>query len=134
MNSFNVNTMASRMLLMLAIFLAGITLSLAAEVQQSGPFMGPKANTGTVTHTKQNGQHILTLSDDFQVPNTPDPHWQVVDSRGNVYLLSKLMIKGDKLNKSITLPSYISDVAIVQIWCAFAESNLGEAKFARPAT
>jgi hypothetical protein len=44
------------------------------------------------------------------------------------------MIKGDKLNKSITLPAYVADVAKVQIWCAFAEVNLGEAAFASAIT
>ena len=95
----------------------------------SKPFQGPKANTGTVTHTVQGGKHLLTLSDDFKVPDTPDPHWQVVSSNGQVFLLQKLTIKGDKVNKSITLPAYVTDVAKVQIWCAWAETNLGEAPF-----
>jgi len=115
--------------------LAGLFLSAgayAADSHTSGPFKGPKANTGTVTHTKDGEKNVLTLSDDFKVPDTPDPHWQVVDSQGNVYLLQKLKIKGDNINKSITLPAYIHDVAKVQIWCAFAETNLGEAAFDLP--
>ncbi len=79
------------------------TGSFAQDTHTSGPFMGPKANTGTVTHAKVGGKNVLTLSDDFKVPDTPDPHWQVVDSKGNVYQLQKLMIKGDKYNKSIDL-------------------------------
>ncbi|MGH7409775.1 MAG: hypothetical protein ACREJ6_01760 [Candidatus Methylomirabilis sp.] len=78
---------------------------------------------------------MLTLSDDFKVPGSPDPHWQVVDSKGNVYRLEKLNIKGDKsdkVNKSITLPAYIPDIAKVQMWCAFAEVLLGEAPFEKP--
>ena len=98
----------------------------------SGMFAGPKANTGTVTHSKQANKNVLTLSDDFKVPDTPAPHWQVVDSKGNTYLLQRLTIKGDKYNKSITLPSYIRDVAKVQIWCAWAETLLGEASFDAP--
>jgi len=101
----------------------------AQSTHTSKPFQGPKANTGTVSHAVVAGNHVLTLSDDFKVPDTPDPHWQVVTSKGQVFLLQKLMIKGDKLNKSITLPSYITDVAKVQIWCAWAEVNLGEAAF-----
>ncbi len=101
----------------------------AQSTHTSKPFQGPKANTGTVSHSVVAGKHVLTLSDDFKVPDTPDPHWQVVNSKGQVFLLQKLMIKGDKLNKSITLPAYITDVAKVQIWCAFAEVNLGEAAF-----
>jgi len=115
--------------------LAGLFLSAAAyaaDSHTSGPFKGPKANTGTVTHTKDGNKNVLTLSDDFKVPDTPDPHWQVVDSHGTVYLLDRLKAKGDKYNKSITLPSYIHDVAKVQIWCAFAETNLGEAVFDVP--
>ena len=103
--------------------------AVAAESHTSKPFTGAKVNGGTVTHTSEGGKQILTLSDDFKDPMTPDPHWQVVDSHGNVYLLERLMIKGDKLNKSITLPSDIKDVAKVQIWCAFAEVVLGETSF-----
>ncbi|MFO0829867.1 MAG: hypothetical protein U0572_17125 [Phycisphaerales bacterium] len=95
----------------------------------TGTFMGVKANTGHVTHSTVNGQSVLTLSDDFKVPDAPAPHWQVVDSQGNVYLLQRLMVKGDKLNKSIVVPSYVKDIAKVQIWCAWAETSLGEASF-----
>jgi hypothetical protein len=102
------------------------------ESHTTKPFTGVKVNGGTVTHTKQDGRHVLTLSDDFKVPDTPDPHWQVVDSQGRTYLLQRLGIKGDKVNRTITLPAYVSDVATVQIWCAFAETLLGEAPFEHP--
>ena len=101
----------------------------------SSQFQGPKANKGTVTHSIKDGKSVLTLSDDFVVPDTPDPHWQVVDSDGNVYLLDKLKTKafiGTNYKKEIVLPSYVKNVAKVQIWCAFAEVNLGEAKFSSP--
>jgi hypothetical protein len=99
----------------------------------STKFEGKKANTGFAVHTKgQDGRNVLVLSDDFQIPDAPAPHWQVVDSKGNVYLLNMLKIKGDKLNKQIALPSYIPDVAKVQIWCSFAETLLGEASFPTP--
>jgi hypothetical protein len=105
-------------------------LSGPAFAQQSGTFSGAKVNAGTVTHSTQAGQHVLSLSSDFKVPDTPDPHWQVVDSKGNVFLLERLGIKGDKVNLSITLPGYIKDVAKVQIYCAWAEAVLGETSFA----
>lgn len=108
------------------------TGSIAQDSHKSGLFQGAKANTGYVTHTTENGNSVLTLSDDFKSPDTPDPHWQVVDSKGNVYLLQKLSIKGDKMNRKITVPKYVSDIAKVQIWCAFAETNLGEAVFEHP--
>lgn len=106
-----------------------------AQSHTSKQFAGAKVNTGTVTHSVKNGQHVLTLSADFQVPDTPDPHWQVVDGKGRVYLLQRLGVKnlagiaGDKINRSITLPGYITDVAKVQIYCAWAEALLGETTF-----
>ena len=75
------------------------------------PFAGVKANTGTVTHSTEGGRSVLTLSDDFKVPDTPDPHWQVVDSQGRTYLLQRLPVKGDKVNRSIVVPAYVPDVA-----------------------
>src|SRR5207249_5718001 len=108
------------------------TNSFAQDSHKSGPFQGAKANKGFVTHTTANGKSTLTLSDDFVPPQTPDPHWQVVDSKGNTYLLQKLSIKGDKMNRKITVPKYVPDIAKVQIWCAFAETNLGEAVFEHP--
>ena len=57
-----------------------------------------------------------------------------LSANGQVFLLQKLLIKGDKLNKSITLPAYVPDVTKVQIWCAWAETNLGEASFERTVT
>ena len=66
--------------------------------------LGAKVNDGTVTHSVVNGKHVLALSADFKDPGTPDPHWQVVDSKGNVYLLQRIGIKGDKVNTQITLP------------------------------
>ena len=103
-----------------------------AQSHTSKKFSGAKVNDGTVTHVKENGKHVLKLSADFKVPDTPDPHWQVVDSKGRIYLLQKLTVKGtlgDKMNRSITLPAYIADVARVQFWCAYAEVLLGEASF-----
>jgi hypothetical protein len=115
----------------LALFLA-VGVASAAAAQTSGPFGGAKVNRGTVTLQNQNGQRTLTLSPDFEKPGTPDPHWQVVDSKGVVYPLQRLDIKGDKFNGTVTLPAYVPDVAKVQIWCAFAETLLGEASFAKP--
>src|ERR1700741_4881500 len=100
------------------LFTAGLStaaLLLAANValaqsHTSKPFTGAKVNAGTVTHSVKNGKHVLTLSDDFVVPDTPDPHWQVVDSRGNVFLLDKLKTKafiGTSYKKEITIPSYV---------------------------
>jgi hypothetical protein len=98
----------------------------------SGMFSGAKANQGHVVHATRDGHQMLTLSDDFVVPDAPAPHWQVVDSQGNTYLLNRLKIKEDRYNLSIMLPDHIRDVARVQIWCAWAETLLGEAAFEMP--
>ena len=119
--------------LLLSALVAGVALTSAftygPKTWTSHTFQGVKANTGSVTAMKDGDKITLTLSEDFKVPDTPAPHWQVVDSKGNAYLLNRLVIKGDKYNQSITLPSYIHDVAKVQIWCAYAEVLLGETNF-----
>ena len=104
----------------------------AADAHTTTKFEGVKANTGTATHGRSGNNDTLTWSDDFKIPETPAPHWQVVDTKGNVFLLNRLAIKGDKQNRTITLPPYVHDIAKVQIWCAWAEALLGEASFAEP--
>ncbi len=109
--------------------------AVAQDMHNTGQFQGPKANKGHVTHSTRDGKSVLTLSDDFVVPDTPDPHWQLVDSDGNVYLVDKLKKKaliGDKYKKEIVVPSYVKNVSKVVIWCAWAEANLGEASFSSP--
>ena len=126
------------MLVVLVVTVLGVSVSNVAAQSgshTSSQFQGPKANKGTVTHSTKDGKSVLTLSDDFVVPDTPDPHWQVVDSDGNVYLLDKLKTKafiGTNYKKEIVLPSYVKNVKKVDIWCAFAEVNLGEATFSSP--
>jgi hypothetical protein len=125
----------SIVLVMLAMVMSIAGAAVAQDTHTSGPFQGPKANKGTVTHSIKDGKSVLTLSDDFVVPDTPDPHWQLVDSKGTVYPLDKLKVKsliGDKFKKEIAIPSYVPDVAKVQIYCAFAEVVLGEASFSSP--
>ena len=128
-------TVIRRMAAIVAAAVVALALSVSgasAQTQVSRVFSGAKVNAGTVTHAVQNGKHVLTLSSDFKVPDTPDPHWQIVDSKGRVFLLQRLPIKGligDRVNTSITLPSYIEDIAKVQIYCAWAEVVLGETTF-----
>jgi len=126
--------MTARAVCTIALFATCVfaTTSFAQDTHATNQFHGVKVNGGTVTHSKQGDRNILTLSDDFKVPDAPDPHWQVIDSRGTVYTLERLQAKNGKFNKSITLPTYIPDVAKVQIWCAFAEMLLGEASFSSP--
>ncbi len=111
--------------------------SFAVDVHTTTKFEGGKANSGTASHGRSGNSDTLTWSEDFKIPDTPAPHWQVVDTKGNVYLLNRLKIKGgvlggEKENRTITIPAYIHDVAKVQIYCAWAEALLGEASFTKP--
>ncbi len=119
------------LLVSLTTFCIGLS---AQSTHTSSQFQGPKANKGHVTQSTRDGRIVLTLSDDFVVPDTPDPHWQLVDSDGNVYLLDKLKTKkvGDGYQKEIVVPNYVKNVSKVVIWCAYAEVNLGGATFSSP--
>jgi len=81
-----------------------------------------------VTATVDNGKITLKVSDDFKIPDTPAPSWQIVDSQGNTYLLNQFKVKGGT-NRSITLPGYVKNVQKVQVWCSYAEVLLGETSF-----
>ncbi len=116
----------------LSVIAFAVLFATSAAAQTTKPFSGAKVNAGTVTASKDNGKIVLSLSSDFQQPGTPDPHWQVVDSKGKTYLLDRLQLKGDKNQTKITVPSYVPDVAKVQIYCAWAEAVLGETSFDKP--
>ena len=129
---FKVKSIRAMLLALIAMSLMTVTSSFAADSHTTLAFTGVKANTGTATHYKEGNKNILAVSDDFKIPDTPAPHWQVIDTKGNVYLLQQLKIKDNKFNRKIVVPSYIQDIAKVQIWCSFAEVVLGEAPFTSP--
>jgi hypothetical protein len=117
----------------LAALLAA-SVSLAAsrmESHTSSMFQGPKANTGTVSHSVENGKSMLRVSDDFKVPDTPAPTWRVIDSKGNIYTLDAFKIKGGE-KREVVVPGYIKNIAKVQVYCAWAQVVLGEAGFSSP--
>lgn len=121
-------TIQTALLALLATALLAATAS--AQMHTSSQFQGPKANTGTVGHSIENGKSILRASADFKVPDTPAPTWRIVDSQGNIYTLDAFKIKGGSHEKrEIEVPSYIHDIAKVQVYCAWAEVLLGEASF-----
>jgi hypothetical protein len=99
------------------------------DLGKTGTFKGVEVNAGTASLYKMNNKYHLKWSDDFKIPGTPAPSWQIIDAKGNVYLLNQLKVAGDKQNRDIIIPSYIKSVAKIQIWCSFAEVNLGEASF-----
>ena len=98
---------------------------------KSSMFAGPKANTGTVSHLRENGKSILRVSQDFKVPDTPAPTWRVVDSKGAIHTLEAFKIKGGE-KREVTVPAYVLDIAKVQVYCAWAEVLLGESSFSSP--
>src|SRR5438445_6571606 len=114
---------------MFTVFTAGLVIARENNaVHTSSGFQGPKANTGTVSHTYENGKSILRVSQDFKVPDTPAPTWRVVDSNGAIYTLDAFKIKGGE-KRDVVVPAYVKDIAKVQVYCAFAEVLLGEAGF-----
>jgi hypothetical protein len=106
--------------------------SIAAADEMTRPFTGKAVNGGTVTLSRQGDKTMLSLSGDFQVPGSPDPHWQIVDSKGAVYLLDRLKLTDDKINTRIIVPGFVPDIVKVQMYCAWAEVVLGEAPFNQP--
>ena len=50
----------------LALLAATSSFAADAHTHTSKPFTGVKANTGTVTHSKDGNKNILTLSDDVK--------------------------------------------------------------------
>ena len=122
------------LLLFCAVSLLTLTPARAAtdDTHRTTVFSGKVVNGGTVTHSRENGKSILRLSEDFVIPGSPDPHWQVVDAKGEVHLLQALKLKEGLSNREIVLPKHVPNVARVQIWCAFAEVLLGEGSFNKP--
>ena len=117
----------------LALLVTVNSFAAKMDMHTSSQFQGPKANTGTVTHYVENGKSMLKVSDDFKVPDTPAPTWRVVDSKGVVYTLDAFKIKsGNNEKREVVVPSYVSNIAKVQVYCAWAEVLLGEASFSSP--
>jgi hypothetical protein len=116
-----------------ALLVAATAFAAKIETHTSTMFQGPKANTGTVRHTIENGKSIIRVSVDFKVPDTPAPTWRVVDTDGNIYTLDAFKIKGGNHEKrEVVVPSYVPNIAKVQVYCAWAEVLLGEASFNPP--
>ena len=117
----------------LALLVTVNSFAAKMETHTSSMFQGPKANTGTVTHYVENGKSMLKVSADFKVPDTPAPTWRVVDSTGTIYTLDAFKIKsGNNEKREVVVPSFVPNIAKVQVYCAWAEVLLGEASFSPP--
>ena len=133
MKRISIRTIAAQLL---CFAVAGLFLATAQarheDEHTSTVFQGKAVNGGTITHVRENGKSILRLSEDFVIPGSPDPHWQIVDSKGVVYRLQALKVKEGLSNREIEVPKFVANISKVQIWCAFAEVLLGEASFSSP--
>ena len=86
-------------LLMVAVTgLFVVSNGFAADVHTTSKFEGGKTNSGTATHSRSGNNDTLIWSEEFKIPDTSVPHWQVVDTNGNTHLLNRLVIKGDRRN------------------------------------
>src|SRR5689334_12618383 len=119
----------------LALLLTVNSFAAKMDMHTSSQFQGPKANTGTASHSIENGKSMLKVSDDFKVPDTPAPTWRVVDSKGNIYTLDAFKIKStlgtNAEKREVAIPAYVPNVVKVQVYCAWAEVLLGEASFSQ---
>lgn len=114
------------------VLAAGVSLAGHNPNATTSQFQGAKANTGTAMFFKEGGKNMLKVSDDFKVPDTPAPTWRVVDSKGNVYTLDAFKIKeglGNGEKRQVMMPAYVHDIVSIQVYCAWAQVLLGEAKF-----
>jgi len=127
----NIKRIPSVLTLIAALAVASLAIASDNPMHTSSMFQGPKANTGTVSHVYENGKSMLRVSSDFKVPDTPAPTWRVVDSNGNIYTLDAFKIKGGE-KREVVVPSYIPNIAKVQVYCAFAQVLLGDAGFSSP--
>ena len=57
----------------------------------------------------------------------------MVDCKSTIYTLDAFKIKsGNNEKREIVIPSYVPNIAKVQVYCAWAEVLLGEASFSPP--
>src|SRR5438046_2569389 len=99
----------------LAVLVTVNSFAAKMDVHTSSQFQGPKANTGTVGHSVENGKSMLKVSADFKVPDTPAPTWRVVDSKGVIYTLDAFKIKsGNNEKREVVVPSPRSTSAQAQ--------------------
>lgn len=127
------NRLLSVFALVALLVTASVSFAAYNGPQTSSKFQGPKANTGTVTYSVENGKNILRVSADFKVPDTPAPTWRAVDAKGNIYTLDAFKVKaGNGEKREVMVPAYVHDIVKVQVYCAWAEVLLGEASFPSP--
>jgi hypothetical protein len=73
-------------------------MGLLSMVAATGLFVASNGYAADANTTSQSeGVKAKAVSDDGKMPATPAPRWQVVDSKGNVYLLTQLKTSDGKV-------------------------------------
>jgi hypothetical protein len=73
-------------------------MGLLSMVAATGLFVASNGYAADAHTTSQSeGVTAKAVSDDGKMPATPAPRWQVVDSKGNVYLLTQLKTSDGKV-------------------------------------
>jgi hypothetical protein len=74
-------------------------------VAATGLFVASNGFAAEAHITSQSeGVKAKAVSDDLKIPEAPAPPWQVVDSKGNVYLLTPLKTKDGKVSVEYVIP------------------------------
>ena len=76
----------------------------AADAHTTSNFEGVKANTSMAAQAREATGDTRAASEDVRIPETAAPRWQVVDSKGNVYLLTPLQTKDGKASVEYVVP------------------------------
>ena len=84
--------------------LFGASNGFPADGHTTSNFEGVTANPGVTTQAREATGDTRAASDDVKIPETPAPRWQVVDSKGNVYLLTPLQTKDGKASVEYVVP------------------------------
>jgi hypothetical protein len=119
----SVSSLAAALSVASVLFAAGMAHTTAK-------FESPQANTGTVTHTIEDGKSTLRVSADFKVPDTPARIWRVVDSKSNILHAGRF--QDQSRGKRVVVVPCVHDIVKVQVYCAWAEVLLGETSFSSP--
>jgi hypothetical protein len=84
--------------------LFGASNGFAADGHTTSNFEGVTANPGVTTQVREATRDTRAASDDVKILETPSLRWQVMDSKGNVYLLTPVQTKEGKAFVEYVIP------------------------------
>ena len=94
--------------MIVAIGLFGASNGFADTGHTTSNSEGVRANTGVKAEAFEATADTQVVSADVQIPETPAPRHQVVDSEGNIYRLTPLQTQRGSPQDAKTLPLYPS--------------------------